>query len=351
VGVLAWAWWRSRRGGLVATFSFLAAMVPWWIRDVTLAGGWRYLEELRAATYQDPSAGSAGLSDLLSRAAGNAAFVLGKPGALGVVGVIGGAVAAVLLVVGYWRTLRVFGGATEWAVAPLVLAVLVWPIRTGRYLLPVVPLACIYGLVGAFVAATWAGRMLADGGRRAADGGRRETGILDFGFWIGGGRLRTSSRPAEVVLAAGVAFALFEAAYAGREAAGNLRALAGGTSPAAYYRARPDWAHYLEAAAWVRNNAGPDDLALTRRHFAFYVYSGHYADKYRFDVSDEELDYLTHGFDGSARRFVVEDPFQELRGDFAPLPAALRARGLDLRLQFESAPPAARVWELVQRAP
>src|SRR5205823_11438826 len=163
--------------------------------------------------------------------------------------------------------------------------------------------------------------------------------------------LHTSSRPVQVVLALGAAFALFEAAYAGREATGNLRALSGGTSPAAYYRARPDWAHYLAAAAWVRQNAGPDDLALTRRHFAFYVYSGHYTDKYRFDVSDEELDYLTHGFDGSTRRFVVEDAFEELRGDFEPLPAALRARGFDLRLRFESAPPVVRLWELVRRAP
>ena len=47
-----------------------------------------------------------------------------------------------------------------------------------------------------------------------------------------------------------------------------------------------------------------------------------------FDVSDEELDYLTHGFDRSARRFVVEDAFQELRGDFGPLPVALGQPGI-----------------------
>jgi hypothetical protein len=328
-------------------------MLPWWVRDVTLAGGWRYFEELRSATYQDPSAGSVGLSDLLGRAAGNAAFVLGKPGALGALGIVGGAIAAALLLIGYWRTLRTIGGAAEWAVIPLVLAVLVWPIRTGRYLLPVVPLACIYGLMGGLVALTWLSRRL-DG--KGTKGERRKTNpqrtVPSFVPSTGSGQaLRLSSHPLEVVLALGLAFALFEALYTARESATNVRALAAGADPAAYYRSRPDWAHYLEAAAWVRDHAGPGDVALTRRHFAFYVYSGHFTDKYRFDVSDDELEYLTHGLGSGERRFVVEDAFAELRGDFSPLPPALHTRGYDLQLRFESAPPAVRVWELMRRAP
>jgi hypothetical protein len=345
VGVLAWAWWRDRRGGLAASAAFVLLMLPWWVRDVTLAGGWRYLEELRSATYQDPSAGSVSLADLLGRAAGNAAFVLGKPGALGALGIVGGAIAGVLLLVGYWRTLRTVGGAAEWAVIPLVLAVLVWPIRTGRYLLPVVPLACIYGLVGGLVALAWLSRRL--DGMKTKDERRRTKPERTIPSFV----LRLSSHPLEVVLALGLAFALFEALYTARESAANVRALAAGAAPAAYYRSRPDWAHYLEAAAWVRDHAGPGDVALTRRHFAFYVYSGHFTDKYRFDVSDEELDYLTHGLGSGGRRFVVEDGFAELRGDFSPLPAALQARGYDLQLRFESAPPAVRVWELMRRAP
>ena len=145
--------------------------------------------------------------------------------------------------------------------------------------------------------------------------------------------------------AALVAFAAVEGSYAAREAAGNVRALAAGGGPAGYYRHRPDWAHYLEAAAWLRGHAAPDDVALARRHFALYVYSGRFAEKYRFDVTDDEIAYLTSG---AARKYVVEDAFEYLRGDFAPLPVALRARGGYLRLRFETAAPHVRVWELVR---
>ncbi|MGH2370305.1 MAG: hypothetical protein ACRDI2_19190, partial [Chloroflexota bacterium] len=115
--------------------------------------------------------------------------------------------------------------------------------------------------------------------------------------------------------------------------------------PARYYARRPEWGHYLAAAAWLRAHAGPTDVAMARRHFALYVYSGRFSDKYRFDTSEAELAYL---LSGTARKFVVEDAFDELRGDFGPLPAALRARGGDLVLRFETAEPAVRVWELVR---
>jgi hypothetical protein len=85
-------------------------------------------------------------------------------------------------------------------------------------------------------------------------------------------------------------------------------------------------------------------MAMARRHFALNV-QRRYADKYRFDTSEEELAYL---LSGTRRKYVVEDAFEVLRGDFAPLIGALRARGGDLRLRFETAEPAVRVWELVR---
>jgi hypothetical protein len=124
-----------------------------------------------------------------------------------------------------------------------------------------------------------------------------------------------------------------------------MAAAGSGTNPSGYYRQRPEWSHFIAAADWLRDNAGPSDVAMSRRHFALYVYSGRKSDKYRFDVSEEELAYLTAGM---ARKFVVEDAFDYLRGDFAPLPTALRARGGDLLLRFETATPAVRVWELVR---
>jgi hypothetical protein len=166
---------------------------------------------------------------------------------------------------------------------------------------------------------------------------------------LGRSALRPERWWARAVVAAGlVAFGLFEVAYSARESLGNVRALAAagnGAGPAGYYRQRPEWAHYLEAARWLREHAGAGDVALARRHFALYVYSGRYADKYRFDTTEDEIAYLTAG---TAQKYVVEDAFEYLRGDFAPLPAALRARGGDLVLRFETAAPAVRVWQLVR---
>jgi hypothetical protein len=329
VGVIAWAWWRAgRRAALAAAATFLACMIPGWLRDLTLSGGWRYAQELLAAQYQDPSAGVLTPAALLRRALDNGAFIIEKPGVFGAAGfVLGGAAAAVTLL-GYWRCLRLAGGAAEWVAVPLVLAVLVWPIKTGRYLLPVVPLAGIYAIAGGLAVAGW---LAARQARRGA---------------VSHASVRL---PWRGVLGATVAGIIaFEAAYATREAMANVRALAGmadGQDAPGYYRQRPDWAHYLQAAEWLRANAGPHDVAMARRHFALYVYSGHLTDKYRYDVTPDELDYL---FSGTQRKFIVEDAFDVLRGDFAPLPAAVRARGGDLVLRFETGDPTVRVWELVR---
>jgi hypothetical protein len=142
-----------------------------------------------------------------------------------------------------------------------------------------------------------------------------------------------------------VGFILLEGLYAGREALQNRRALALGGGAAGYYAERPEWGRYLEAAAWLGENAGEGDVALGKRHFLLYVMSGRYADKYRFETTPEELDYL---FSGTRRKLLVEDAFPELRGDFAPLIPAVRTRGGELRLRYETAAPAVRVWELVR---
>jgi hypothetical protein len=317
------------RPALVVGATFAVLMLPWWVRDATLAGGWRYVEELVAAQYQDPGGGSAGPADFVTRAAGNALFVLGKPGAFGIAGFFVALLALVVVAAGYWRCLRNPGGAAEWAAVLLVLAVLIWPIRTGRYLLPVLPLACVYAVAGLRTFAALSGYA----GRRAPDGSAR----------------RIDRRlPAAFAAAGMLGAAVFEAGYGVREAASNLRAVAAagaGGGAAGFYQTRPEWAHYLEAARWLDQNAGRDDVALARRHFALYVYSGRTTDKYRYDVSDDELAYLTSG---TARKFVVEDAFDYLRGDFAPLPSTLRGRGGDLVLRFATAEPAVRVWELVR---
>lgn len=316
-GVLLWAWLRrDRRAALAASAAFVALMAPWWLRDAALAGGWRYLEELTAATYTDPEAGAISPTGLLVRAADNVAFVVGKPAAFGPLGLLAAASGAALLLIGVRASARLRGGAAEWAAAAICVSVLLWPIKTGRYLLPVIPLLGVYSVLGGLVLRDWL----------AARTGRLR--------WVDG------------MLAGGIALTCIGfGAWAARDVSRNIAALTRGADPAAYYDDRPEWAHYLEAAAWLRRNAGPSDVAMARRHFALYVYSGRYADKYRFDISEEELAYLVAG---TARKYVVEDAFDYLRGDFAPLGPALRARGGDLVLRYETPPPVVRVWELVR---
>ncbi|MGI8424677.1 MAG: ArnT family glycosyltransferase [Chloroflexota bacterium] len=316
-GVLAWVWVRQGRpSALAATATFVAVMAPWWLRDAALAGGWRYLEELTSATYQDPATGSISAGGLLARAVENGAFVLGKPAAFGPIGLFAAGLGGLLLVLGAWRSAQLRGGAAEWAAAALFLSVLFWPIKTGRYLLPVIPLAGVYAVLGSLELRD---RMASRTGRRA--------------LW-------------DVALGGGVTLACtVYAALGARDAAHNMTALSRGSDAPAYYEDRPEWAHYLEAAAWLRRNADPADVAMARRHFALYVYSGRFVEKYRFDTTEDELVYLTAG---SARKFVVEDAFDYLRGDFAPLPATLRARGGDLVLRYETSAPRVRVWELVR---
>jgi hypothetical protein len=338
-GVLVWAWITCRgRGAVASTITFGALMLPWWLRDASLAGGWRYVEELAAADYFNPRGGAATPLDFLARAADNASFVLGKPAAFGLPGIALGGLGIALLAYGIWRSVRLAGGVggpSEWVLAALVISILFWPIKTGRYLLPVLPLAGLYLLMGTLGVTQWLS-------------GRLSSGRAGSRF----PRLRHWRDPAAneaslsmLALAAVSLVCIAEASYGAWRASGNLYGVVSGTTPAQYHAAQPEWAHFLEAASWLRENTAPSDVVMTRRHFALYVYSGRQTEKYRFDTSEEELAYL---LSGTSRKYVVEDAFDYLRGDFALLPTELRWRGGDLLLRFQSAEPTVRVWELVR---
>jgi hypothetical protein len=366
-GALLWALVRSRRGGSIAVAAFVVAMAPWWVRDFTLAGGWRYLEEFGAAQYADPGAGTVGAGGIVARALDNGAFFLGKPAKYGIAGIAVAAAGTVVCCAGFWRLWLRRIGPAEWIVVPLVAAVLLWPIKTGRYLLPVIPLAGVYAIAGTLVLSRYVRphprhrtRVRVPGGSpasrhplRGSPGGEEEPSLGEAGVRSGtaGARYPACCRPApagaflRLAGAAVVVAFLVEVGVGVWTGGQNLRALAASATPDGFYRERPDWAHYLQAAQWLREHAGQDDVAMARRHFALYVYSGHFTEKYRYDTSDEEIAYLTAG---TQRKFVVEDAFDVLRGDFGPLPGALRGRGGDLILRFETAAPAVRVWELVR---
>jgi len=328
-GVLGWVWLtRPRTAAVTASAAFMVVMLPWWLRDAALSGGWRYLEELSAASYANPTEGTISADGLFARAVDNATFFLGKLGSRGVAGAGASAIGAVLLLTGARRSARQWGGAAEWAAAAICVSVLFWPIKTGRYILPVFPLAGVYVLLG-----------IVELRRLAASHSTWNT-RTGRGWRLGVPQAVSALGAAGLVLVC-----VWLAWMSVRQSGANLRALQRGPDPASYYAEWPDWARYLEAARWLRENTDPADVALARRHFALYVYSGRSTEKYRFDESEAEITYLTSG---TARKFVVEDSFAYLRGEFGPLPLALRARGGDLILRYETGVPAARVWELVR---
>ena len=94
----------------------------------------------------------------------------------------------------------------------LVVAVLFWPIRTGRYLLPVIPLLGIYAIAGALAIGEAVSRLSPRWRLRP---------------WVSG-----------LVAAGIVGFALLEGLYAGRRRCRTAAPWRWGVAPRGYYAGR-----------------------------------------------------------------------------------------------------------------
>ena len=103
----AWARWAPA----AATGAFLLLLLPWWVRDAT-AGGWRYLEELLAAQYSAPAAGTVTSSDHQS-SGGECGIPGGEAGGVRRLEMVAGVVGAAVVLTGYWTCLRRVGGGSE----------------------------------------------------------------------------------------------------------------------------------------------------------------------------------------------------------------------------------------------
>lgn len=222
-----------------------------------------------------------------------------------------------LAVLGFWRALR-RPTVLEPYVALYGMICLLWPFAGGRFIVPVVPFLLCYVML----ALLWLAPRLS-------------TAL---------GHRLPLTQPAAVLATAVLVGAVPSLALDARQSWYNLRHL--GDDPATYYATQADWSSFLRAAAWLREHAEPNAVIMSRKDFLMYVYGGRLSVKYRYSTEPEELEPIL-----TARepRYIVEDAFDFMVGDFAPLRPALEARGAGLQLVYETpGPRVVRVWRLVQ---
>jgi hypothetical protein len=195
---------------------------------------------------------------------------------------------------------------------------LFWPFAGGRFIVPIVPFLLYYVML----AVGWLAQRLPGRWPRLA--------------------LTPGARAAAALVAVTVLGTLPSVAVDARQSWYNLRHLR--DDPPAYYRSQPDWAAFLRAAAWLSEHAEPDAVIMSRKDFLMYVYGGRLSVKYRFSTEPEELEPLLHAREP---RYIVEDSFDFLIGDFEALQPALEVNGARLQLVHQTpGPQAARVWKL-----
>lgn len=221
-----------------------------------------------------------------------------------------------LAVLGFWRALRQ-PTVLEPYVALYGAVCLLWPFAGGRFIVPVVPFLLYYVIL----ALLWLAPRVAS----------------TLGPYL------PTKQPAAVLAAVTLAGAVPSLALDTRQSWYNLRHLR--DDPATYYATQADWSSFLRAAAWLRQHAEPNAVIMSRKDFLMYVYGGRLSVKYRYSTEPEDLEPIL-----TARepRYIVEDAFDFMVGDFAPLRPALEARGAGLRLVYETpGPRVVRVWRLL----
>ena len=247
-----------RREALVLVICFVAFSGLWALRNYLAGGeGSRYFQVLVAKNPYDPDLGTLGVVDVLNRIVVN------------FLAYVGGFLQENILpaLVGSWSR-PVF----RWPFSLLMMAVMVlggyrlrrralllnlyllgyavvcllWPEvwRSGRFMVPVAPIAAVYFVSGAM-------RVL--------------------------GYLKVKRLAALVVCAAIAATNLYSVSqYAARERGYTV-----------------GWANYISTAVWARENTGPDALFLCRSAYLYYVFSGRKAIGYPFTRDCEAMrDYL-----------------------------------------------------------
>jgi hypothetical protein len=310
---------RRYREAALAGAGAVLVLLPWELRNRLLVGwtvyGGQFFGKDAANLNYEPAA----LSDYVQRISENVvtyftdAFDTRFAWALPFVSIP----LFALAVLGFWRALR-RPTAVEPYVALYGIVCLLWPFAGGRFIVPVVPFLLCYVVL----ALLWLAPRLST--------------ALGLGSSV--------KQPAAILAAVTLAGALPSLAIDARQSWYNLRHLR--DDPATYYATQADWSSFLRAAAWLREHAEPNAVILSRKDFLMYVYGGRFSVKYRYSTEPEELELLL-----AARepRYIVEDAFDFMVGEFAPLRPALEARGAGLQLVYETpGPRVVRVWRLLQ---
>jgi hypothetical protein len=250
---------KSRRREAVALLvAFAAFTVLWTMRNHALGGeGSRYIGVLLAKNPYNPDLGTVGPVDVLRRAWINLDSYLegylpenilplltGHAGPRALRAAASIAVIAVMVLGGYG--LRKKAGLINVYLAFYGAVYLAWPEvwRSGRFMVPVAPIAAVYFLAGV---------------RRIAN-------------------YFTLGQVGAVVFAAVIA-------------ATNLYPLSQYASRPRGYS--PGWANYFTAASWAAKNTDRDAVFLCRSTYLFYIFSGRRTIQYPFTRDEQVMrDYL-----------------------------------------------------------
>lgn len=243
-----------RREALLLLGSFAVFSCIWMLRNYLVGGeGSRYFDVLAAKNPYDPSLGTVGVVDVLSRIVVNFLAYVGGFLQENILPAVVGAssrplyvwpvslILMAVMIVGGWR-LRRKALLLNLYLAAYALVYLLWPEtwRSGRFMLPVAPIAAVYFASGI-------------------------VHIL--------GHLRLKRTAALAVLAAVAATNLYSLPqYAARERGYTV-----------------GWANYLSTAIWARENTEPDALFLCRSAYLYYVFSGRKTIGYPFTRDADEM--------------------------------------------------------------
>ncbi|MFZ1947965.1 MAG: glycosyltransferase family 39 protein [bacterium] len=248
---------RKREAAMLLT-AFAAFTALWALRNHSAAGeGSRYIGVLLAKNPYDPDLGTVGPIDLLRRAWINLdayiegylpenilPLLAGHAGPRALRAAVSIAVMAVMGLGGYG--LRKKAGLINIYLAFYGAVYLAWPEvwRSGRFMVPVAPIAAVYFLAGL----------------------RRITGRFRLGEFG-------------------------TVAVAGVIAATNLYPLSQYASRPRGYS--PGWANYFTVASWAGKNTDRDAVFLCRSTYLFYIFSGRRTIQYPFTRDQQAMrDYL-----------------------------------------------------------
>lgn len=247
---------------LILLLIFLVVFVPWQIRNMRIPHEGGYLEQLLAKRPYWMESGKAGFRDLIMRGWKNFVFyaALGLPLTLlasvaspWMVRILG-LIFIILIIIGMLERRKHFS-IIEFYFPLGLLILLVWPLvwATERFLLPLLPIFVIYIFFGLF----WLERKI-----KVAFFAPLVTGLFVF---------------LNVLTIGSEARDMFT---------NNIEYMKGNT----YAGYKPDWRHYFNVIAWIKENIPEDELIMSRKPEFVYFLSKHKSFAHPFSFDQDKVE-------------------------------------------------------------